>query len=123
MRSVSRASLALAAVLAVTVAGCTKVGQLKAMKSFKAANQAYQQQDYKKAAQLYEETVAADPDMARAYFYLANSYDQQFTASKKGDKDNAAPLTKAAQTYQTAAERLTQSDKPDDTTHGKSSLE
>ena len=123
MRSVSRASLALAAVLAVTVAGCTKVGQLKAMKSFKAANQAYQQQDYKKAAQLYEETVAADPDMASAYFYLGNSYDQQFKPSKKGDKDNDALLTKAAQNYQTAAEKLTQSDKPDEKKLAKLSLE
>jgi len=123
MRSLSRASLALAAVLAVTVPGCTKVGQLKAMKSFKAANQAYQQQDYKKAAQLYEETVAADPDMASAYFYLGNSYDQQFKPSKKGDKDNDALLTKAAQNYQTAAEKLTQSDKPDEKKLAKLSLE
>src|SRR5438552_12922381 len=123
MRSVSRASLALAAVLAVTVAGCTKVGQLKAMKSFKAANQAYQQQDYRKAAQLYEDAVAADPDMASAYFYLGNSYDQQFKPSKKGERENDALLAKAAQNYQTAAEKLTQSDKPDEKKLAKLSLE
>jgi tetratricopeptide (TPR) repeat protein len=93
------------------------------MKSFKAANQAYQQQDYKKAAQLYEETVEADPDMASAYFYLGNSYDQQFKPSKKGDKDNDALLTKAAQNYQIAAEKLTQSDKPDEKKLAKLSLE
>src|SRR2546426_8808617 len=120
MRSFPGASPAVAALLAllamaamvVTTAGCAKVGQLKAMKSFKAANQAYQQQDYRKAAQLYEETVEADPDLASAYFYLGNSYDQQFKPSKKGDPANDALLTKAAQNYQTAAEKLAQSDKP-----------
>src|SRR5437762_4362364 len=123
MRSFSRASLAVAAVLAVTAVGCTKVGQLKAMKSFKAANQAYQQQDYRKAAQLYEDAVAADPDMASAYFYLGNSYDQQFKPSKKGEAENDALLTKAAQNYQTAAEKLTQSEKPEDKKLAKLSLE
>src|SRR5438128_8391406 len=123
VRSVSRAWLALAAVLAVTVAGCTKVGQLKAMKSFKAAHQAYQQQDYKKAAQLYEDTVAADPNMATAYFYLGNSYDQQFKPSKKGDPENDALLTKAAQNYQLAAEKLAQSSDQQDKKLAKLSLE
>src|SRR5438552_3672233 len=61
MRSLSGARLALVAVLAVgtisSAVGCAKVGQLKSMKAFKEANQAYQQQDYKKAASLYEEAV------------------------------------------------------------------
>jgi tetratricopeptide (TPR) repeat protein len=123
MRSFSGATLAVAAVFALTATGCAKVGQLKAMKSFKAANQAYQQQDYKRAAQLYEDTVAADPDMASAYFYLGNSYDQQFKPSKKGEAENDALLTKAAQNYQTAAEKLTQSEKPDEKKLAKLSLE
>jgi tetratricopeptide (TPR) repeat protein len=93
------------------------------MKSFKAANQAYQQQDYKRSAQLYEETVEANPDMASAYFYLGNSYDQQYKPSKKGEAENDALLTKAAQNYQTAAEKLIQSDKPDDKKLAKLSLE
>ena len=38
--------------------GCAKVGEMQAKKAFKAANAAYQQQDYKKAAELYEETIA-----------------------------------------------------------------
>src|SRR5437762_3484138 len=96
MRSFSGASLVVKAAVVLSVlsasglalSGCAKVGQLKAMKSFKAANQAYQQQDYKKAAQLYEETVAADPNLASAYFYLGNSYDQQYKPSKKGEPEN-----------------------------------
>lgn len=115
MRSLS--SAALAVMLALTVAGCTKVGQLKAMKAFKEANQAYQQQDYKRAAKLYEDTVAADPmccepNPGSAYFYLGNSYDNLYKPSRKGDAENDALLTSAAQNYQTAAEKLTLSDKP-----------
>jgi tetratricopeptide (TPR) repeat protein len=131
MRSFTGASLVVKAAVAlgvvavsgVAATGCAKVGELKAMKSFKAANQAYQQQDYKKASQLYEDTVAANPNMGSAYFYLGNSYDQQFKPSKKGEADNDALLTKAAQNYQTAAEKLTQSDKPDEKKLAKLSLE
>jgi tetratricopeptide (TPR) repeat protein len=127
MRSLSGASLAGAAVLALSLMpACAKVGELKAMKSFKAGNQAYQGQDFKKAAQLYEETIQAAPDTAQAhqaYFFLGNSYDQQFKPSKKGDKDNDALLTKAAQNYQAAAEKLAQSSDPNDKKLGKLSLE
>src|SRR5262245_55046746 len=49
MRSFSGASLAVAgAVLVLFTAGCSQVGILAAMKNYKAANAAYQQQDYKK---------------------------------------------------------------------------
>ena len=106
MRSFPGASLAVAAALALAATGCTQVGQLKAKKSIKAAHQAYQQQDYKKAAQLYEDTVAADPNMATAYFYLGNSYDNLYKPSKKGDPENDALLTKAVDNYQKAAEKL-----------------
>jgi tetratricopeptide (TPR) repeat protein len=124
MRSFSGTSLAVAALLTLSVLpGCAKVGQLKALKSLKAANAAYKQQDYKAASDLYEETVQADPNQAVAYFYLANSYDQQFKPSKKGEAANDAFLTKAAQNYQTAAEKLSSSDKPEDKKLGKLSLE
>ena len=126
MRSFTGASLALAAALALSAAGCAKVGELKAMKSFKAANQAYQAQDYKKAAQLYEETIEAAPDSEQAhqaYFFLGNSYDQQYKPSKKGDPANDDLLNKAARNYQLGAEKLITSDKPDDKKLGKLSME
>jgi tetratricopeptide (TPR) repeat protein len=127
MRSLSGASLGVAAMLALSSAvGCARVGQLKAMKAFKSANQAYQQQDYKKAAGLYEETVQAAPDdvrVAPAYFFLGNSYDNLSKPSKKGDAANDELLTKAVRNYQTAAERLSTSDKPEDKKLGKLSLE
>jgi tetratricopeptide (TPR) repeat protein len=106
-----------------TLAGCAQVGEIKAKKSFKAANQAYQQQDYKKAAELYEDAVAADPNLAQAYFFLGNSYDNQFKPSKKGEAANDAFLQKAVDNYQKAAEKLSASDKPEDKKLGKLSLE
>ena len=123
MRSLSGASLALTAVLAFSFVGCAKVGEIKAKKAFKSANQAYQAQDYKKAAGFYEEAVAADPKLAQAYFYLGNSYDNLYKPSKKGDPDNDALLTKAVENYQRAAEKLSASDDPANKKLGTLSLQ
>lgn len=127
MRSLSGASLTFVAVLALgsftSTVGCAKVGEIQAKKAFKSANAAYQQQDYKKAAELYEQTVAADPKLNSAYFFLGNSYDNQYKPSKKGDAANDAMLTKAVENYQKAAEKLSASPDPADKKLGKLSLE
>jgi len=130
MRSCSGASLTAVAMLALgsvlSSAGCAKVGELKSMKAFKSANQAYQQQDYKKAAQLYEDAIQAAPDTRPAqqsYFFLGNSYDNLYKPSRKGEADNDALLTKAVDNYQKAAEKLSASDKPEDKKLGKLALE
>lgn len=127
MRSLSGASLTFVAVLAlgsvVSSIGCAKVGEIKAKKAFKAANQAYQQQDYKKAADLYQETVTADPNLNSAYFFLANSVDNLYKPSKKGEAANDALMQKAVENYQKAAERLAASADPADKKLGKLSLE
>jgi uncharacterized protein HemY len=127
MRSLSGASLAVVAVLALgsitSTVGCAKVGEIRAKKSFKEANAAYQQQDYKHAAELYEETVAANPELATAYFFLGNSYDNLYKPSKKGDAANDALLEKAVANYQKGAEKLTASADPADKKLGKLSLE
>jgi tetratricopeptide (TPR) repeat protein len=122
MRALSGASLAVA-ILALSAVGCSRVGQLQAMKAFKAANQAYQQQDYKKASGLYEEAVTADPNLSQAYFFLGNSYDQQFKPSRKGEAANDELLNKAVENYQAAADKLALSVSPDDKKLGKLSLE
>jgi tetratricopeptide (TPR) repeat protein len=112
--------------LALGFVGCGKVGELKAMKAFKAANAAYQQQDYRKAVPLYEEAIASAPETQaahQAYFFLGNSYDQQFKPSKKGEADNDALLTKAVDNYARAAETLSASNDPGDKKLGKLSLE
>jgi tetratricopeptide (TPR) repeat protein len=124
MRSLSGASLAIGAALALV--GCSKVGELQAMKAFKAANQAYSQQDYKKAAELYEQAIAAAPETQpgkQSYFFLGNSYDNLYKPSKKGDAANDALLTKAVDNYTKAAETLSSSNDPIDKTLGKRSLE
>jgi tetratricopeptide (TPR) repeat protein len=128
MRSLSGASLTFVAtlILGSLVAGCGQVNVIKARKAFKAANQNYQAQDYKKAAEAYEEAIAADPnnpDIQPAYFFLGNSYDQQYKPSKKGDPANDAFMDKAVENYQKAAERLSASSKPEDKKLGKLSLD
>src|SRR5882672_2409321 len=126
MRSLSGASVALAAVLALGAfgsVGCAKVNEIKAKKAFKGANQAYQAQDYKKAAALYEETVEADPNLASAYFFLGNSYDNLYKPSKKGDPENDKLLQKAVDNYQKAAEKLSASPKPEDKKLGTLALQ
>jgi tetratricopeptide (TPR) repeat protein len=125
MRSLVGTSL-VAAMLALGLVGCGKVGELKAMKAFKAANAAYQQQDYRKAVPLYEEAIASAPDTQaahQAYFFLGNSYDQQYKPSKKGEADNDALLTKAVDNYEKAAQTLSTSPDPADKKLGKLSLD
>jgi len=126
MRALSGASLLVGAMLAfgsVASIGCAKVGEIKAKKAFKSANQAYQAQDYKKAAALYEETVEADPGLAQAYFYLGNSYDNLYKPSKKGEPENDALLTKAVDNYQKASEKLASSTEPANKKLGTLSLQ
>ncbi len=130
MRSLSGASLGVVAVLAMgsvtSTVGCAKVGEIQAKKAFKSANAAYQQQDYKKASEYYEETIAAAPDTPTAHqalFFLGNSYDNLYKPSKKGDAANDALLTKAVDNYQKAAEKLAASPDPADKKLGKLSLE
>ena len=102
MRALSGASLALAMLALSATVGCSQVGMVQAKRSFKAANAAYQQQDYKKAADLYEETLKEDPDLSvKPTSILGNSYDNQFKPSKKGDAANDALLDKAVENYQT----------------------
>lgn len=123
MRALSLASLALAAMLALSSVGCSRYGQLKAMSNFKEANKAYQQQDFRQAARLYEVAIKDNPDFGVAYFFLGNSYDNQYKPSRKGDAANDELLSKAVQHYQTAAEKLAASASPDDKKLGKLSLE
>jgi tetratricopeptide (TPR) repeat protein len=106
LRLSPRASLTVVAMAVLVTVGCSKMGQLTAMKNFKEANASYGQQDYKKAAELYEATVKADPNLNYAYFYLGNSYDNLYKPSKKGEQANDALLESAVKNYQTAAEKL-----------------
>jgi len=129
MRLLPGASLAVLAMLAVgsfAVSGCAQVGDLKARKAFKAANQLYQAQDYKGAAVQYEEAIAASPESQpakQALFFLGNCYDQLWKPSKKGEADNDALMQKAVANYEKAAEKLASSPDQVDKTLAKRSLE
>jgi tetratricopeptide (TPR) repeat protein len=101
------ASLALVVALAAGMVGCSQYGKLQAKRAFKDANVLYQQQEFKKAAALYEEAIANDPGLSVAYFYLANSYDNLFKPSRKGEPENDGYLTKAVEYYKLAGEKET----------------
>ena len=124
MRAFSGASLAAAAMLALSIsAGCTQIGQVQAKRSFKGANAAYQSQDYKKAAALYADTLKEDPTLATAYFYLGNSLDNMYKPSKAGQPENDALLTQAVENYQLCAEKLGSSAIEDERKLGKLALQ
>jgi len=99
------ASLATVLALAAGLVGCSQYGKLQAKRAFKEANVLYAQQEYKRAAALYEEAIAQDPELSVAYFYLANSYDNLFKPSRKGEQENDAYLTKAIEFYTKASEK------------------
>jgi tetratricopeptide (TPR) repeat protein len=98
------ASVAILMGLGLSLVACSQVGKLNAKRAFKDANGLYQQQEYKKAAAMYEEAIAEDPEIEYARFFLANSYDNLYKPSRKGEAENDAYLTKAIEMYQKAAE-------------------
>lgn len=98
------ASLAVIVGLALSLVACSGYAKLKAKSSYKDALAQYKAQDYKKAASLFEEAIAADPEIQYAYFFLANSYDNLYKPARKGEKENDEYLTKAVEWYKKAAE-------------------
>lgn len=105
-RRFTAASLVVAlAAFSLTLVGCGQLGVLKARKAFKEANVLYQQQDYKRAAEKYEVVVSNDPNFSSAYFYLANSYDNLFKPSRKGEALNDEYLKKAVDNYRKCADK------------------
>jgi tetratricopeptide (TPR) repeat protein len=107
------ALVAVIATLGLATTGCSQVARLKAMMAFKDGNQLYQQQDYKGASAKYEETLASckgsegdckDPKLTYAYFFLGNSYDNQFRPARRGEATNDSMLTKAIENYKKSTE-------------------
>ena len=98
------ALLALVAVLGAAQAACSQFGVLKGQMALRDAVKYYTRQDYKQAAAKYEEALAANPGLGDAYFYLGNSYDNQYKPSRKGEPENEQLLEKAVVNYKKAAE-------------------
>jgi Tfp pilus assembly protein PilF len=81
-----------------------QVGSSKAAQAFKDANRLYQQQDYSRAAEKYEEAVQLDPSLPGVYSYLANSYDNLYRPSRKGESQNDEWLRRAVENYRKSAD-------------------
>jgi len=96
--------LALVAGLGVTVAGCGQIAMVQARMALKDGHTAYQQQNYRGAVEAYEKAIAADPNQTEAYFYLGNSYDNQFRPTRRGEEANDLLLTRAVENYRKASE-------------------
>jgi tetratricopeptide (TPR) repeat protein len=97
------------AVLGLAVTGCGQIANLQARMAFREANGLYQGQDWKAAAEKYEEVLAlnpTDPQLLTSYFFLGNSYDNQFKPGRENDPANDALLTKAIENYKLASERV-----------------
>src|SRR3954464_6358254 len=125
IRAASAATVVLVCGASLVTTGCGKYswGTLTAVKSFKDGNADYARKDWKKAAEKYEEVVKHDdaiqklPQLATAYFFLGNSYDQLYKPAKQGDATNDAYIQKAIDNYRKAP------DKNQDKQWKKSSLE
>ena len=96
--------LVLVAILVVPLVSCQYLDQLQALRVIKDAHLQYQRGDYESAAVLYEDVLANDPNLMDAYFYLANSYDNQFRPALRGEPDNDRLLEMAIDNYITSVE-------------------
>jgi tetratricopeptide (TPR) repeat protein len=106
IHTTSAVAVALVLGLSLAAAGCGKYSyaKLKAQKAYKEANDLYKVQDWKAAAEKYEYALQSDPDKAEIFFYLGNSYDNQFKVSRIGEPENDAVVKKAITNYEKAAE-------------------
>lgn len=98
------ALVAVLAALSVAVTGCGQFNMLQARKTIKEAHVLYAQQDWRRAADKYVETVKFDPNQVQAYFFLGNSYDNLYKPSRKGEPTNDGYLVKAVENYKKSSQ-------------------
>jgi tetratricopeptide (TPR) repeat protein len=95
--------------LSLLAAGCGQVANLQARLSFRDANAAYAAQDWERAVEEYAATLArnpSDPQIITSYFFLGNSYDNQYVPSRRGQAPNDDLLNRAVENYKLAVERI-----------------
>jgi tetratricopeptide (TPR) repeat protein len=96
--------LALVSVFGIGAAGCGQVNMIQGRMALKDGHTAYQQQNYRGAVEAYEKAIEVDPAQSEAYFYLGNSYDNQYRPTRRGEPENDMLLEKAIENYRKAAE-------------------
>jgi tetratricopeptide (TPR) repeat protein len=97
--------------LATTACGQYSIGNIRALKAFKDANDLYKKSEFKAAAAGYEEALQRNPEFfGITYFFLANSYDNLYKPAKAGDPENDAYLQKAVENYKLATEKIKDTD-------------
>jgi tetratricopeptide (TPR) repeat protein len=91
-----------------TAAGCGRysINNLRSVKAFKDGSDAYKKSDFATAAAKFEESIARNDSEAIVFFFLANSYDQQWKPSRKGEPANDAFMEKAVQNYQKCIDKI-----------------
>ena len=101
------------AALGIAAVGCSQVDALRATMAFKDANQLYRGQDYRAATAKYTEAIdlcrgenpeCTNENLSPAYFFLGNSYDNQYRPARRGEPANDELLTRAIENYRKAAE-------------------
>ena len=70
----------------------------------------YKAKNWQKAIDRYEAALAADRATFTAYFFLANSYDNLYDASRATNRPDRRHLLKAVEHYRNAAARETDPD-------------
>jgi len=92
-----------------SVAGCGRysINNLRSVKAFKDGTEAYKKSAFAEAAGHFQESIDFNGDQGIVYFYLANSYDQMFKPSHKGEAENDGYMKKAVDNYQKAIDKLT----------------
>ena len=98
----------------VALAGCSKINEVRAMKAFKDGNKLYAQQrlargrgEVRGGHSRSTRTTLTCGRARAAYFYLANSYDNMYRPTRKGEPTNDAYLEKAIANYKLASEKIT----------------
>lgn len=96
--------LALIVMVSLPLTSCQFIDELQAIRTFKDANIAYQRSDYPLAVELYNEVLDNDSSLTVAHFYLANSYDQLYRPSLRGERENDEMLDMAIDHYITSVD-------------------
>ncbi len=89
--------------LALPLAGCGFITQLRARDKLNKGVKAFADQKYEEAAKLFEDSIALDPTFETAKLYLATSYTSQFVPGSP-DPKSTEMANKAIKTFESILE-------------------